>query len=90
MHSPSPLPATGEVFLDARGGGRSLRATWHREAGVVVLSLWRGHLCAGSFRLEVSEVPALIDVLRAGLEEAYDESRTAWLASFEATQDAAG
>ena len=32
----------GRVFLDARGGDRALRVSWHHEAGVVVLSLWRG------------------------------------------------
>ncbi len=40
-----PLPAAGEVFLDARGAGRALRVSWHAEADVVVLSLWqRRHL----------------------------------------------
>jgi hypothetical protein len=82
MHRSSPLPATGEVFLDARGTDRSLRVTWHREAGVVVLSLWRERTCAGTFRLAISEVPTLIAVLRAGLESAYDEARESLLASF--------
>lgn len=81
MQRASPLPTRGEVFLDARGGERALRVTWHREAGVVVLSLWRERTCAGSFRLEVTEVPALIEVLRAGLEAAYDDARDALLAS---------
>lgn len=75
MHTASPLPATGEAFLDARGDRRALRVTWHHEAGVVVLSLWRGQTCAGTFRLEVTEVPGLIEVLRRGLDEAYDEAR---------------
>jgi hypothetical protein len=66
------LPKTGSVFLDARGGDRALRATWHQEAGVVVLSLWRENVCAGSFRLRIDEVPELIDTLRAGLDRAYD------------------
>ena len=42
-----PLPAAGEVFLDARGGGRALRVSWHPEADMVVLSLWRDSTCAG-------------------------------------------
>ena len=33
---------------------------------MVVLSLWRGGVCTGTFRLPVDEVPDLIDVLRAG------------------------
>jgi len=89
MHSASPLPTTGEVFLDARGGDRALRVAWHREAGVVVLSLWREGTCAGSFRLEASEVPGLIAVLRAGLEDAYDEARWTLLASLGVTDDEA-
>jgi hypothetical protein len=66
------LPKTGSVFLDARGGDRALRATWHHEAGVVVLSLWRDNVCAGSFRLPIDEVPDFIDLLRAGLDRASD------------------
>jgi hypothetical protein len=66
------LPKTGSVFIDARGGDRALRATWHHEAGVVVLSLWRDNICAGSFRLRIDEVPEFIDMLRTGLDRAYD------------------
>jgi hypothetical protein len=38
----------------------------------VVLSLWRDNVCAGSFRLRIDEVPDFIDMLRAGLDRAYD------------------
>lgn len=72
MATARPLPAAGEIFLDARGGDRALRVSWHQESGLVVLSLWRENLCAGSFRLAVDEVPALIDLLRRGLDTAYD------------------
>lgn len=67
-----PLPATGSIHLDARGGDRALRVSWHNEAGLVVLSLWRDNVCSGSFRLAVDEVPELIAMLRAGLDRAYD------------------
>ena len=67
MAQPRPLPRTGAVFLDPRGEDRSLRVSWHPEADVVVLSLWRDNLCAGTFRLAVDEVPDLIDLLRTGL-----------------------
>ena len=67
-----PLPRTGSIFLDARGGDRALRVSWHDEDGLVVLSLWRDNVCAGSFRLGVDEVPDLVEVLRAGLDRAYD------------------
>ena len=76
MQPVAPLPTTGEVFLDARGPGRVLRVTWHGEADVVVLSLWRGALCAGTFRLPVEEVPDLVDALRAGLAASYGDRGT--------------
>lgn len=72
MAIPRPLPSTGEVFLDARGGNRAMRVSWHHDAGLVVLSLWRDNVCSGSFRLAVDEVPELIELLRSGLDTAYD------------------
>ena len=66
------LPQSGEIFLDARGGNRAMRVSWHQEAAMVVLSLWRDNVCAGSFRLAVDDVPELISLLRAGLDTAYD------------------
>jgi hypothetical protein len=71
----APAPLGAEFFLDARGGSRSLRVRWHREEGLVVLSLWRGPECTGTFRLEIEEVPVLIEALRAGLDAAYGETR---------------
>ena len=76
MHTASPLPSTGEVFADARGGDRELRVSWHAEAGVVVLSLWRAGTCSGTFRLPVDAVPDLVDVLRTGVSDAYELHRT--------------
>ncbi len=75
MAQARPLPRTGGVFLDPRGEDRSLRVSWHAESDVVVLSLWRDNLCVGTFRLAVDEVPDLIDLLRAGLAEAYTAAR---------------
>ena len=67
-----PLPETGSIFLDARGGDRALRMSWHHESGVVVLSLWRDNVCTGSFRLGVDDAPEMIQTLRQGLDEAYE------------------
>ena len=58
-----PLPPTGSILLDARGDDRALRVSWHDEAGVVVLSLWRDNVCTGTFRLAAADVPDLIDTL---------------------------
>ena len=70
MTSVAPVPLGAEFFLDARGGARSLRVRWHHSEGLVVLSLWRGPECTGSFRLALDEVPDLIAALRAGLDAA--------------------
>ena len=69
------LPRTGAVFLDPRGEDRSLRVTWHHDQQLVVLSLWRDNVCAGTFRLGADEVPDLIALLRRGLDEASDAAR---------------
>lgn len=68
-------PRTGEVFLDPRGEDRSLRVTWHHDRQLVVLSLWRDNVCAGTFRLAADEVPDLIALLRRGLDDAFDAAR---------------
>ena len=75
MHPVTPLPAAGEVFLDARGAGRALRVSWHSEADMVVLSLWAGGTCSGTFRLPVEDVPDLIDTLREALAGSFDVHR---------------
>ena len=75
MPAVRPLPESGSIFLDARGGDRALRASWHQDAGVVVLSLWRDNVCAGSFRLAIDEVPELIALLRTGLQASYETAR---------------
>lgn len=76
MATARPLPASGEIFLDARGADRALRVSWHYDTDMVVLSLWRENLCTGSFRLTVDEVPELIALLRTGLDTAYTVART--------------
>ena len=75
MATARPLPETGAIYLDARGGDRVLRVSWHAEADCVVLSLWRDNVCAGTFRLAADEVPDLIAQLRQGLDDAYDAAR---------------
>jgi hypothetical protein len=72
MSKARPLPETGSIHLDARGGDRALRISWHQEAGLVVLSLWRDNVCTATFRLGVDDVPEMIETLRAGLDAAYE------------------
>lgn len=75
MAAVSPLLPGAEFFLDTRGGARSLRVRWHHSDGLVLLSLWRGGECTGTFRLAIDEVPVMIDALRAGLDAAYEDQR---------------
>jgi hypothetical protein len=77
MTAVPPLPEGVEYFLDTRGDARALRVSWHHEADVVVLSMWRGQECVSSFRLAIDEVPELIAVLREGLDREYDAVRPA-------------
>jgi hypothetical protein len=76
MPAARPLPRTGSIFVDARGDGRALRLSWHHESGLVVLSLWRDNVCAGSFRLAAEDVPDMIEGLRVGLDAAYRHAPT--------------
>jgi len=64
-----PLPFQGEAFVDARGEGRSMRVSWHPDADILVLSLWAGGLCRGTFRLRADEVPELVRALVDGVVE---------------------
>jgi hypothetical protein len=62
-----PFPGSGAVLTDVRGENRWMRVTWHDEAGVVVLSLWRDASCVSTLRLAREDVPALVSALVNGL-----------------------
>lgn len=63
----STFNPSGEVFLDARRDGKSLRLTWHQQNDEVTMSLWRSGVCSATFRLARHEVPSFIDALVDGL-----------------------
>jgi hypothetical protein len=63
MEQPTLLPNPGEVFVDVRGGDRTMRVTHHEAAGVTVVSMWAGRVCRGSFRLASDEIPRLARLL---------------------------
>jgi hypothetical protein len=69
--TPLRLPRRRGVVLDERGEGRALRVTWHHEASVVVVSVWREDRCAGTVRVAAEDVPALVAMLTEGLAEGY-------------------
>jgi hypothetical protein len=66
------LPARRDLFLDERGAG--LRVTWHPERDLVVLSVWQGESCVGTFRMLVQDVPRLSGLLAAALGDWVDQS----------------
>lgn len=80
-----PLPNRGEVFLDPRGEGRSLRVSWHRDENTLVLSLWQLGQCRATFRLQTEEVPDLVRALVAGLSDGLVQQRAAAQAAATAT-----
>jgi hypothetical protein len=59
------------MFLDERGAG--LRVTWHPERDQVVLSVWQGDSCVGTFRMWVQDVPRLSGLLAAALGDWVDQ-----------------
>jgi hypothetical protein len=60
------------MFLDERGTG--LRVTWHPERDLVVLSVWQGDSCIGTFRMSVQDVPRLSGLLAAALGDWVDQT----------------
>jgi hypothetical protein len=52
-------------------GARSeLRATWHRESGIVVMSMWRGDGCVASSHLSPAEAGRLANFITSSLADA--------------------
>jgi hypothetical protein len=60
------------MFLDERGA--ALRVTWHPERDLVVLSVWQGDRCVGTFRMPVQDVPRLSGLLAAALGDWVDQA----------------
>jgi hypothetical protein len=62
---PQTSVATGVAtwFGDPRSPARRLRASWHPENGLVVLSIWDHERCAATFRLPIEHVPAFMHLL---------------------------
>lgn len=55
--------------LISDGDGSAMRATWHRDAGYVVISLWRGDTCVASSHLTPREAGRLASFITGGLAE---------------------
>lgn len=59
------------LFTDVRGAG--LRASWHAEKSVVVLSLWREDLCVGTFSLSPQDAVRLAEFVVGHLEQPLEQ-----------------
>ncbi|MGR6319818.1 hypothetical protein Q2K19_26800 [Micromonospora soli] len=57
------MPSFGDLFADLRGEDRTLRVSYHPDRGAVVLSLWSGTICRGSFRMPTDDVDRLLALL---------------------------
>jgi hypothetical protein len=40
-----------------------MKASWHPDAGVVVISLWAAEVCTATFRLPIEDAPELMHLL---------------------------
>jgi hypothetical protein len=60
---PAPLPNQGDVFFDRGRPDRALRLSRHPDAGVIVLSIWNGGVCQGTFRLATDQVGMFAEAL---------------------------
>ncbi|MEV5748888.1 hypothetical protein AB0L00_13810 [Actinoallomurus sp. NPDC052308] len=69
MSAATPLPKQGDVFFDSRGADRALRLSRHPDAGVVVLSIWNGGVCQGTFRLPSDQIATLAEALLSAAPE---------------------
>lgn len=57
------MPRIGDVFADVRGGGRTMRVSYHGDQQAVVVSLWVGTMCRGTFRMAAGDVSKLMSTL---------------------------
>jgi hypothetical protein len=67
-------------FHDKRSRLRRLGVASHPEQGIVVLSLWTGDTCTGTFRLPTADAARLIGSLADGLVAAIPDVPTAFVA----------
>jgi hypothetical protein len=55
------------VVEDVRRNDTFMRVTWHDDAGVFVVSHWRGDVCVAATRIPVEAAPDLVNLLVRGL-----------------------
>lgn len=83
------MPRFGDVFDDVRGGNRTMRISYHADQEAVVVSLWVGAVCRGSFRMAADDVRRLMSTL-SDIKLSADSSPTTTPASGGSASDAVG
>ena len=69
-------------FSDTRSPVRRMGISTHPVDSTIVISLWQGDVCTGTFRLPASDAAGVISTLAYGMTEAIaDPDRTSELAS---------
>jgi hypothetical protein len=59
----TPVPRIGDLFIDARGDGRTMRVSLHPERAIAVVSLWASNTCRASFQLPLEDAARLAELL---------------------------
>lgn len=62
-------------FSDARGVVRRMGVSTHPADSTIVISLWQGDVCTGTFRLPANDAARLISTLAYGMTEAVSGQR---------------
>ncbi len=68
-----PVAETGLVvghrawFYDQRSPARRMSVSAHPDEGIIVLALWQGDRCTGSFRMPLAQAASVISALAAGM-----------------------
>jgi len=57
-------------FSDARGPVRRMGVSTHPSDSTIVISLWQGDICTGTFRMPAQSAASLISTLAYGMTEA--------------------
>ena len=60
-------------FYDARGQVRRMGVSGHPADSTMVISLWQGDVCTGTFRLPATDAARLISTLAYGMSESLSD-----------------
>jgi hypothetical protein len=61
-------------FSDTRGPVRRMGISTHPVDATIVISLWQGDVCTGTFRLPARDAAGVISTLAHGMTEAISDS----------------